>query len=162
MHVLDSPFGPRRKPPAKTWEIHEDPRVSPELAYRRIAGEIDLMEPVRSGTVPLMSMADVATTLVNPLCLRVTQLERFTENGRRYIRLGFEDCPPGHPTYRKITLRVAADDFSVTHEESVGKADDTWQDERSINRARACRSCSPRGASGGGPTTLVRPTSSRW
>ena len=87
------------------------------------------MEPVTSGTVPLMSMADVATTLVNPLCLRVTQLERFTENGRRYIRLGFEDCPPGHPTYRKITLRVAADDFSVTHEESVGKADDTWQDD---------------------------------
>lgn len=120
-------FRAERKSPAEAWEIHEDPTVKTEAAYRRILREINLQEPVYFDTVPLLSLADVATTLVNPLSLRVTQFERFTENRRRFIRLELEDCPPGHPIYRKIALRISADDYSVVHDESLTKAGKTWR-----------------------------------
>jgi hypothetical protein len=119
-------FCAERKAPAEAWEIHEDPSVKPELAYRRIVREIDLMQPVYHDTVPLFSLADFATTLVNPLSLKVSRLERFSENGRRFIRIEFEDCPPGHPIYRKLTLQVSADDYSAVHDESVNKAGWPW------------------------------------
>jgi len=120
-------FRAERKSPAEAWEIHEDPSVKPEQAYRRIVREIDLMQPVYHDTVPLFSLADFATTLVNPLSLRVTRLERFTENGRRFIRIEFQDCPPGHPIYRELNLRISADDYFVVHDESVGKSGQTWR-----------------------------------
>jgi len=119
-------FRAERKSPAEAWEIHEDPKVKPELAYRRIVREIDLMQPVYHDTVPLLSLADFATTLVNPLSLRVSRLERFTENGRRYIRIELKDCPPGHPIYRKLTLQISAEDYSGLHDESVTKAGWPW------------------------------------
>jgi hypothetical protein len=120
-------FQAERKTPAEAWEIREDPTMKPEMAYRRIVREIDLTEPVRGETVPLFAQADFATTLVNPLSLRVTLLKRFTENCRRFIRLEFEGCPPGNPIGRKFSLRIAADDFSVVHEETVSKGGDTWR-----------------------------------
>ena len=115
------------KSPADAWEIHEDPSAKPELVYRRIVREISLMEPVRGGTVPLFSLADFATTLVNPLTLMVTRLEPFTENGRRFFHLDLEDCPPGFPMYRKIRLQISADDYAVVHDESVNDNGKTWR-----------------------------------
>ena len=120
-------FRAERKSPAEAWEIHEDPGVKPEQAYRKTVREISLLEPVQGDTVPLFSLAEIAINLVNPLCLRVTRLERFSENGRRFIRLELEDCPPGHPIYRKITLRISAEDYSVVHDESVSKTGKTWR-----------------------------------
>ena len=120
-------FRAERTSPGEAWEVHEDPGEKPELTYRRIDRQISLREPVCFESVPLFSLADVAMTLVNPLTLKVTRLERFTENGRRFIRLELEDCPPGHPLYRKIMLRISAEDSSVAHDESVTKAGNTWR-----------------------------------
>ena len=120
-------FCAERTSPGEAWEVHEDPGEKPELTYRRIDRQISLQEPVCFDTVPLFSLADVATTLVNPLTLKVTRLERFAENGQRFIRLELEDCPPGQPMYRKIMLRISADDSSVAHDESVTKAGNTWR-----------------------------------
>jgi hypothetical protein len=119
-------FRAERKTGADAWEIHEDPSVKPGQAYRRIVREIDLMEPVIGGTVPLISLADLATSLANPLSLRVTRLDRFTENSRPFIRLELEECPPGHPMYRKLNLRIAAEDYTVVQDESVSREGNHW------------------------------------
>jgi len=120
-------FRAERNSSAEPWELRENPGVKPELTYRRILREIDLMEPVCGATVPLLNEADFARSLVNPLSLRVTRLERVTDTGRRFIRLEFEDCPPGHPVYRRLSLRISADDFTSVHEESVRRSGNTWQ-----------------------------------
>ncbi len=120
-------FRAERESATEAWQIREDPSVGPERAYRWIAREIDQLQPVYQDTLPLLSLADVAPDLVNPLALKVTQLERFTEKGRRLIRIDLEACPPGHPIYRNLTLHLSADDDSAVHNESVNQAGKAWR-----------------------------------
>ncbi len=120
-------FRAERESAAEAWRIRENPNAKPEQTYRWIAREIDQMQPVYQETVPLLSLAEIATSLVSPLTLKITRFERFTENGHRLIRIEFEDCPPGHPIYRKATLQLSADDYSAVHDESVNRSGKTWR-----------------------------------
>ncbi len=83
--------------------------------------EIDTREPVTGSTAPLIELADYATGLGEPFCLKVARLARFTEKGRRLIRVELESCPPGHPIFRKVDLTLSADDCSPVHEEETPK-----------------------------------------
>jgi hypothetical protein len=118
-------FRAERKAAGDAWEISEGPRLSDQQSYQRIVRKIDETEPVTGASAPMLELADFTTNLVNPLCLRVAALERFSENGRRFIRLEFEDCPPGHPIYRKVSLELAGDDYSPVRAESLGKTGTT-------------------------------------
>ena len=130
-------FRAERQSATEAWQIREDPSVGPERAYQWIAREIDQLQPVYQDTLPLLSLADVAPGLVNPLALKVTRLERFTEKGRRLIRIELEDCPPGHPIYRNVTLQLSADDDSAVHDESVDQAGKNWRADSSYERQTA-------------------------
>ena len=120
-------FRAERESAAEAWQIREDPDVKPELAYGWFAREIDQMQPVFQDTVPLLSLADLATGLASPLTLKVTRLEWFTKNGRRLIRIEFESCPPGHPIYRSANLQISAEDYSAVHDESVNRSGKKWR-----------------------------------
>jgi hypothetical protein len=112
-------FQAERKAAEDVWEIRDDPRFTREKLYRRMIWEIDTTEPVTASSVLLNSLADFPRNQVNPMCLQVAMLERFSKDGRQLIRVEFEDCPPGHPIYKKIRLELSADDYSLAHMEYV-------------------------------------------
>ncbi len=130
-------FRAERKSAAEAWQIREDPSVTPERAYRWIAREIDQMQPVYQDTLPLLSLADSTTGLASPPTPKVTRLERFTENGRRLIRIEFEDCPPGH---RRLTLHLSADDFNAVHAESIFRDEVSYESPDGVPLLRSTRS----------------------
>jgi hypothetical protein len=119
-------FQAERKAAEDAWEIRDDPRFTREKLYRRLIGHIDLIEPVTAGLAPLIELADFSRNLVNPLCLQVAKLERFSKNGRQLVRVELEDCPPGHPIYPQISLELWADDYSLAHMEYVTDTGKTW------------------------------------
>jgi hypothetical protein len=119
-------FQAERKAVEDAWEIRDDPRFTREKLYRRLIGHIDMMEPVTVGLAPLIELANFSTNLVNPLYLQVAKLERLSKNGRQLVRVKLEDCPPGHPIYRQISLELWADDYSLAHMEYVTDTGKTW------------------------------------
>lgn len=121
-------FHADREPPAQAWRIHEHPPVSPERTYRRIFQRIDERDLLKSATAPLLGLANFARSLVNPIFFKVDRLERFTENGRHFIRLGFENYLAEYPVHRSITMKIAADDFTV-ESDGVDADGDHWRTE---------------------------------
>jgi hypothetical protein len=118
-------FRAERKARGDAWEIREHPRLTREQLYRWIIQEIDRTEPVTGASAPLIALADSFTSVVNPLCMKVANFSRFSENGRRFVRVELDDCPPGHPAFRKISQVLSADDYSPAHEEYVIKTGKT-------------------------------------
>ncbi len=114
-------FRAERPAGGNAWKIRAHPDLSREQLYRWVLSKIDTSEPVTGSTAPLIELADFATRLGEPFCLRVAKLARFTEKGRRLIRVELDDCPPGHPIYRKIDLTLSGDDYSPVHAENATK-----------------------------------------
>jgi hypothetical protein len=112
---------------SKVWEVRDEPGLSPAQLYRWMIREIERMEPVVHASVPLLELSISSTTLVNPLSLRLTRLERFREGGRSLIRLEFEGRPPAHPFFRRLALQLSADDYSLVHEERLDQTENLWR-----------------------------------
>jgi hypothetical protein len=112
-------FRAERKAAGDAWQIRDDPQSSRARSYRWTLRETDRMAPVAHVSVPLLEMADSARTLVDPLSLRVTRLERIRTGGRPLIAFEFEGRQPQHPFFRKLAVQLSADDYSLVHKESV-------------------------------------------
>ena len=103
------------------------PFVSRDQAYQRLAMAIDKSEPLGRGTFPLIGLANYASTPPNPTFLNVSRLERFTENGRRFIKLGLESNTVFPPMNRTLRMTIAADNFTVVRDEPL--KGDGWRTE---------------------------------
>ena len=55
-----------RRPP-DAWEIRDHPTLTAEQAYRSVGSEIDSMEPFSRASAPLSALADLMTTVIDPL-----------------------------------------------------------------------------------------------
>ena len=123
----DHSFRAERKTTNDPWKIVEDPKLSRDQLYRRTCGQIDQIAPTTWASIPLFGLSDVAKTLMNPLILRVSKLERYRENDQRVIRLELEDDMQGESIYGKVMLQLSADNFSVLREETRKKKEGIWR-----------------------------------
>jgi hypothetical protein len=111
------------------WTIRDRPGIPPAESYRRIRHEIDSTGPVGEVMLPLLGLADMATGLVDPLCLKVTKLERCEEDRQPFIRLELEATSRGHPLFQKIRYRFAAGDHRLVHREMWNRSGHHWTED---------------------------------
>jgi hypothetical protein len=124
----DQSFYATRSLPGGTWEIRGDPSEKPDQAYRRALRRIDDLNLICWDTVPLLGLADLSKELVSPFSLRVTRVQRTTENGRPAIVLELEGWP-GHPWFARDTLWISSDDFTTTRDERVSEQGHVWRED---------------------------------
>ena len=111
-----------RRSSAGAWEIRQDPSAKPEQVYREVLRKIEGSDLVHLDAFPLLELANLSTNLVSPLYLSVTQLERITEKGLRFILLRLQ----GSPGNRSSALRISAEDMTTLREETVSEKGYTW------------------------------------
>ncbi len=114
------------------WEIVDEARSTREQSYRKIVREIRRTEPVAGAISPFIGLADGAANRGNSLRMKVAKLEKVSEEGRPWVRVELEECPPGHPVYRRVKVRFAGDDYLQWSAEALAKDGSTWRGDRVV------------------------------
>jgi hypothetical protein len=113
----------QRKASSDTWEIREFPTMSPERSYRRILAAIDRREMFTKMAAALLWFVEDLQDRVDISAIVVARLERFTEGGRRFVRIRFEDrSPAGGVPFRSFTVVLSADDHFAVRSDEVERS----------------------------------------
>jgi len=100
-----------RKFPAPTWEVKDDPRNTPDRAYRQTLHAIESREPARLAAASLLDAVELMGDLGGTSRFEVTALEHVVEDRHPCVRVRIEDRGGPRPeSFHAFTSILAADD----------------------------------------------------
>jgi hypothetical protein len=121
-------FDVKRKGSGEPWKVLHNPNLAPDRNYQVVLASIDLGDPFCKLAAYLLAFSEQLGNLVDTSGVELTTLERFTEDGKRYVRVGLTDRRASqHSPWRSVTVVVSADNFyaarSIEDESPDGRID---------------------------------------
>lgn len=103
------------------WEIADPSKTPPDRAYRDVLTLINSREPARMTAATLLMFAQEMNGLVDTSTFKVTALERFSRDDRKFVRIRIEDQrKPQSRMFEPFTIGLAADDhFAIDELECI-------------------------------------------